>query len=313
MTNHRLEMPWLELMNSIRSGNTGGKIVMAGQPVGQGGATGRYYYPKNEILIPRWEDSITDRPSKPWWLWVAALLLLLVCAIAAIGWAGSRSVNKATVLVIDDANNDGTVGAGDREATGCIIGRKGYVLTARHALMAPGEANCGKVWVWYLPGTPRCQRWEATLVEAGEPYSGSDAQEALRRDWAVLQVTPNQPLPRAIPDVRTNLAEGQGVKATGFPLGVQLSMNSNGPAVKALYGKLARVDRNDQQGIIRLTHNLTLEHGMSGGPLLRGRFLGWLPRIVGINVSAIPDSRSTENYALPTYLLQEKVFRTYGQ
>jgi S1-C subfamily serine protease len=275
----------------------------------------RYYYSENKILLPEWVRTVI--PPRPLWKRLLPvlipLLLLLIGGLAALWllWLGPmRNLKLATVMVMADVDGDGQITPeGDRQGSGVIIspdGSPGYVLTCRHVLMEPGETACGYVEIWYQPGTPRCEKIKATLEKPGEPYRGTDQDEIRARDWAVLKFTRPGKLPHLMNSARKDFQEEEKIKAAGFPLGWQPAQSSYGPSVEILNGRITRVDRNDQQAPVRLTHDADLAEGMSGGPLTMGG------KLVGLNVAVIKsETGAQQNLALPTYLLQESVFGTY--
>jgi len=274
-------------------------------------AGARYYYPENKILEPVWRDP--PPPLQPWWRKSMALIIpLAVLALAALclwffWWGPTRNLKHATVLVMVDRDGNGEINRGDGQGTGVIIssqGSPGYVLTCRHVLMKPAESQCGYVEIWYRPGTPRLERIKKVDLEAaGEPHPGPDTP--LGRDWAVLKFTRPGRLPHVKNSPRKDFNEEKKIKATGFPKGWDMATNEFGPAVKVLHGRLTRVDRNEQGAPIRLTHDADLAGGMSGGPLVMGG------KIVGLNAQIRGVEAMQENYALPTYLLQETIFDRY--
>lgn len=271
-----------------------------------------YYYPGNKILVPEWAKSEARTGPTRRWLWVVVPIVLLILAGLAWGWYQSNNLRNATVLVLSDTNNNNRIDEGDRQGSGVLIGSKGYVLTARHVLMDPGETQGGMVEIWYNSGSENCEHLSGTFVEAGEPYHGSNPLEIMRRNWAIIQVNRTEPFPRMASSKRRDFSEGKAIKVTGFPLGFEIETSSNGPSVKMASGELTRVDRGEQGAVVRLTHDVDITHGHSGGPLIDPGILGLNPKLIGVNLQMHEATHAAENYALPTYLLEEEVFKNYA-
>jgi len=276
----------------------------------------RYYYPDNKILTAEWSD---PRVEKRWWQrWLPlAIVLAVVLGGAAAAWflwlGPNRALNRATVMVMVDTNGDGAITPGDdAQGAGVIIsdhGAPGYVLTSRQVLMTTDQSSCGNVEIWYRPGSDKCEKIAATVEAAGEEYGGEDELEKLARDWAVLKFTrPGKLLSMKNSD-KTDFAEEASLKVGSFDP-TRASTDDTGLPAQPVAGMLLKVDRNDAEGPIALTHNARVATGTVGAPVvMKGK-------LVGINCQAkstaddsvTGEKVAEESLALPTYLLQESVF-----
>mgnify|MGYP006277250703 CR=1 FL=1 len=262
------------------------------------------YYPNNQIL-DIWK---TDETTSRWWLWPLVFLGLL----AGFGtgywwWTGpDRNAQKATVWIVVDADGDGKF---DTTGSGILINSKGFVLTNKHVITdTDGNLAKGKIDVAWLSGTPNVQRMEATVEDAGPGKPALDP-EKMRNDWAVLRVVTKDPLPYCELYDRNDFKPEETVAAYGFPRGMETAANSHGPAVTVAKGFIKRVDTSDTGGVIRISHSASTAEGMSGGAVMQQG------RIAGLNVQVLTGGKVTanENYAIPAFLLKQKVFDRFGQ
>jgi S1-C subfamily serine protease len=266
------------------------------------------YYPKNEILIPKWHSPDGGTKSRNRGVWIALPMLALVLVAIGFWFLGfywpERNAKKATVLVWVDTDGDGRP---ERQGSGVIINPRGYVLTNRHVVCGESNVKPAKIQIWYKPGSQEREIITATLLPGPDGPLGSSG-DVIRNDWAVLQVAYRESLPYVRLAEKTDFQEEEGLAALGFPRADETSTNAYGPSVKVVRGEITRVDRSAQRGVIRLTHSAATAEGMSGGPVVqRGR-------LIGLNTAGLTGGKlnPNENYALPAYLLRESVFKTYG-
>lgn len=263
------------------------------------------YYPNNQILEV-WKSGETGK--RPWWFW----LLLLAALVLGIGggawwWTGpDRNAQKASVWILVDRDGDGRP---DGSGSGVLINSKGFVLTNKHVITDDeGNLAKGKIAVAWLSGTPNVQMMEATVEDAGPGKPALDP-EKMRNDWAVLRVVTKDPLPYCELFDRSDFKAEEAVTAYGFPRATDTTTNSHGPTVTVAKGFIKRVDTSDTGGVIRISHSASTAEGMSGGAVMQSG------RIAGLNVQVLTGGKVTanENYAIPAFLLKQKVFDRFGQ
>ncbi|NMA28446.1 MAG: trypsin-like peptidase domain-containing protein [Burkholderiales bacterium] len=259
-----------------------------------------FYYANNEILLPAWRSPESRR--SPWGWIVALLLVLFLVGGGVFYYLDSLSDQKAKEAVVLITNVGGE--EWNRQGSGVIIHpTKGYILTNKHLLWHEGQQATGRIEVHFLSGDGRREILPATVQAQGQGEPGL-SDEQLKYDWVVLKVNRPSPLPYLPLDKATEFQEEENIKVYGFPMADKTSTNEFGPSVKVLHGILSRVDRNDQGGVTRLTHDAKSAPGMSGGPITRKG------KVIGMNTLCLYEQDQidpNENYALPTFLLLEQI------
>lgn len=257
-----------------------------------------FYYANNEVLTPPWKSPETSKGIPIWAILGAVLGVIGLGLWLWLFYFPDQNVRKATVLVDLDIDGDGT---SDAQASGVLIGPKGYILTNKHVAFPDGK-QAKRIQVWYWPGSPKRQVMDAEIVKKAEGELGLDPDKIVN-DWAVLQVKTTEPLPYVPISDQREFQEEEKVKVYGYPMGSDVATNQYGPSVKILQGIINRVDRNAQQAVLRLTHSAKTAPGMSGGAVTR-----WNGALIGLTTSGKVDvADPNENYALPVYLIKEQI------
>ena len=256
------------------------------------------YYSDNRVL-PSW-GTTPEQQSNPG-LWWALIILMLVC-LSAGGWyylkkfKPMQNAKDSTVLIMVDADGDRKF---ESSGTGVLINSKGYILTARHVVTKEnGDPIPGKIRVDFRSGTAEVQHFTDVTVEK-LAERGSQKQDFVNGDWALLKVVSRTALPSVPLSTRRDYQELEVVQAFGFPHADVTATNEFGAQVKVVEGKINRVDRNAQGGVVRLTHNASTGPGMSGGPIMQNG------ELVAITVAGLKNAAANENYSLPTHLLRD--------
>jgi|LSQX01.2.fsa_nt_gb S1-C subfamily serine protease len=260
-----------------------------------------FYYANNEILMPAWRSPEVRRSP---WGWIAALLLVLLLVGGAVFYyLDSLSDEKAKEAVVLVLTNVGEEGRGYQGSGIIIHPTKGYILTNKHLLWHDGQQTTGKIEVHFLSGSDRLEILPATVQAQGQGEPGLTVEQ-LKYDWVILRVNRPSPLPYLPLDQASDFQEEENVKVYGFPMAEKTGTNEFGPSVKVLHGILSRVDRNNQGGVTRLTHDAKSAPGMSGGPITRKG------KVIGMNTQYLREQDQVdpnENYALPIFLLLEQI------
>lgn len=281
-----------------------------------------YYYPKNEVLSPRWVSPETR--SLPWWVAVpVGVGALLAYLLWYLPWSAEWRRKDATIIVQVDFDGDKQW---DARGSGVLISSNGYILTNRHLIYSTGGQRAKNMEIWFKPG--RSQAVEKIIADyvsdGGEPADTSI--EHIRNDWALLRAIRQGDFPFVELSEKTTFGLNEPVHVYGYSNAKDASVSPNGPSVSAPNGAIQRVDA-PQDRALRIVHTAQPpDAGMTGGPLIHnGKLIGiHTMRAVG-EVGGEGDGggdpageetgetpKPQEQYALPVYLLRETVFSQYG-
>lgn len=160
---------------------------------------------------------------------------------------------ETTVYIEAPVTDSNTGGVAISKGTGFIISKDGHILTANHIFkewrkQSLSEKNINKIYGW-VGGNTSTEKYPLKFI--GDPNVAGDI--ALMKFSSPPKVFSRLPL-----CFYTNISEGSGVVAYGFPLGNDM---------QSTLGTLG--NSNAPGGRYSIDNNFT--YGMSGGPVLNQR------------------------------------------
>ncbi len=197
-----------------------------------------------------------------------AVLLTLACASLAVGYVlfggdVMKDIKRATVWIRVD---------GEIEGSGVIITPAGYVLTAAHVVKG---GQCSVIEVVLNSGQKNAEKLHATPTEhVGKPGRATPAE--IGKDYALLKIEANHPLPFLPVVGSTSVSEGTKSFVAGFPMGGALQTSIYGPNVRVEPCHITAIMRGGEGGVVAFNTDARVVPGMSGGPCTddRGQVIG---------------------------------------
>lgn len=209
----------------------------------------------------------------------------LMCVLA---WANTASAQRAA----DDIVESGRAATAMVDVDGRVFGsafcidRRGVFVTNAHVVRDVRDPKVVKVVVHPGLKDEQVLEAEAILSKAGV-------------DLAMIVVTPKRPLTPLKLGRTQKLRETDGVTAFGFPFGDAFAVqDARYPTVSVTTGKVTALRKTQDDKMVAIQVDASLNPGNSGGPLLDARGL-----VIGVAVASVPGAAL--NLALPVEMVED--------